>query len=491
MSLAKQANTAAPSVCLLLTNDDVSNAAARVIAKADEFPRGAVEIPRIREQHKTPIRNTLKDVVEAVLGLRNGEPNIQVVVTASQFIDPVSGKPHWSHEPLFDELPSGSNSLLEMLTGAGISVLCLEASDGAMAQAFAWAAGSLNCRIVNAEALVGEIRALLIERKQDQASLEIQNTFAEHYDQNELSNTGTVSAILWENENLLSAVREYIKSAGNRKIRILDLGCGSGRFEEVLLTDNSIEPSIESITAIDFAPRHIVNARQRLAHFLRPKEFKKVTFLRRIVERLNWPANHFDFVIAGFGIVCYTKTHLTLPQIGRVLRPQGVALINGYNSAALTYEVQNLDGHPDTQLAISIDKATNKMNLGKAQIDCFTFHEDDVRSLIALSGLRAVSDPILTFPIVHAAVRRTLVDSAPGGTRNGSAAQQANAKRHERCVGRGTACKDFQSYQEVNLRQRHFGGELNQWLQSIDHDLAKVFSDRGFYFSIKAYKEKR
>jgi SAM-dependent methyltransferase len=125
--------------------------------------------------------------------------------------------------------------------------------------------------------------------------------------------------------------------------------------------------------------------------------------VRRIAEDLRWPSNYFDIVIASFGIICFSNTHRTLPNIYSVLKPDGLVTISGYNRNAIKFEFDALmqaeGGSQASHFAINIDREKNVMKLNEVlEIRCFTFYPDDMAGILSLVGFKHVESAAETFP---------------------------------------------------------------------------------------------
>jgi ubiquinone/menaquinone biosynthesis C-methylase UbiE len=319
--------------------------------------------------------------------------------------------------------------------------------------------------------------------------LEVENKFALEYDEKELAGAATVSAMLWENGHAVNLIRTFIMGS-TEPVNILDLGCGTGRFEELLLTDPVLNKKIGSIVAVDFAPNYLVRARERLEHFLSSSELKKIVFLRRIAEDLQLPTDHFDVVIAGFGIVCFSQSHSTLREAYRVLRDGGLLVTTGYNRSALTFEfnesMRKAIGRSASHFAIEIDRNKNIMYLSKElHIHCYTFDLSDVLSLVTLIGFQPMDDSVRTFPTLYGSARKEYLLALSSNNRP---ARGKEGEKHATCLKRKN-CGAYASYQEANLKRDRFDSGFNEIIHNMDRDLEGLFGDKGFYFCFGAHKK--
>jgi ubiquinone/menaquinone biosynthesis C-methylase UbiE len=439
-----------------------------------------VRTHRIGLESRSELQARLRKIVDNATGIVDGSINVQAAIVDGELAC-AGGRGFVVTEPLYEELPAGANSLLDMLLGAGIPVLV---DAGSLPANAAYLVGRHGGRLLRRDRAGVQVRKAIEDVPYNRETLRVENEFARNYDAEELSGAATVSAILSENEFVVSELREFAKER-TEGLRILDLGCGTGRFEEILLTDPKLCPSIKEIVAVDFAPRYLVKARKRLAHFLPAEDLDKITFLRRVAEDLHLPDGHFDVVLASFGVVCFSRSHLTLQEVARVTKNGGLTVFNGYNRSALTYEFDAKVAHtgdPVTHFAIHIDKGKNLMRLGSQVIDCMTFDVDAFESLLRLVGLRPRSERSRTFPTFYGAARRTyLTELVP------SATAESNAGIHAGCRRPGVKCGEHLSYQDQNLAT-HTDSGFNDLIHKMDVDLERVLNRKGFYFSVAAFK---
>lgn len=401
----------------------------------------------VQKRQETPyewVFSTLESpslAVDTVLGIETGELFADIVILCVDDLPPLL-----------------QYSCVEDLVGAGIPTFLysklLSVED-------AWKMAAIGAKLLRLDFMEQDFAHALSSRKFDPATLELENEFAAEYDEKELSSLATLSAILWENEYVLEHIRNYA-AAANRPLRILDLGCGTGRFEEILMKDPYIAEHIASIDAVDFAPMYLKQAKSRLSHFLSPDKMEKIHFKRRIAEETLLPSNHYDVSIASFGIICFSQFHRTLPEIQRMLKPEGLACFNGYNRNAIAYDMKV----GSSSFVANIDKEWNEMDLLGKKMKCFTFDIQELHSFLCFIGFKPVVKETKTFPTLysftksdHLALHRS--ESLP--------------------FGKLSYCSQF-------LEKFFLKEGMTSTLQSIDKELTKALHDRGFYFSMVATK---
>ncbi|MBQ6586230.1 MAG: class I SAM-dependent methyltransferase [Coriobacteriales bacterium] len=112
----------------------------------------------------------------------------------------------------------------------------------------------------------------------------------------------------------LSQVKADAQAAG-RRVRALDLGCGSG-FMSLLLLDAGCE-----VIGVDFSCEMLEQARANVAG-----KGYEATFLQMRVQELDFPDASFDFVVSRNVTWVLEDVDRVYAQVMRVLAPGGVFL---------------------------------------------------------------------------------------------------------------------------------------------------------------------
>jgi ubiquinone/menaquinone biosynthesis C-methylase UbiE len=428
------------------------------------------------------LKRDILSILEEFLGLTSGDISVQAVIMDASF--PSSGASDYVITEVLDEiLPGKSGSAGGLLLGAGIPVFV---NFNAGTTDALWKTAASGVFLYASESIREDLQTALSHSRYNLSTLEVENEFAQIYDEKELSGAATVSAILWENEFVLSQIREYVRQHPF-PIRVLDLGCGTGRFEEVLLSDPGIASKIDRIYAVDFAPMYLKKARDRLKHFLTQEDLNRVTFSRRIAEDSHFPSNYFDVVIAGFGIICFSQFYKTIPEIQRILKPSGLVIFNGYNRNAATYDfdaaMKLRTGKSASHFAIEIDRKKHEMYLHDKVIQCFTFQVSDLEGLLQIAGLRPIYGASQTFPLLYGCARKNYLNklSSNQGSHVGCLHEA------QTCLNQGE-CNGYASYQSVNLEKDQYASGFDITLHRMDGDLIDVLKNQGFYFAVAAHK---
>jgi ubiquinone/menaquinone biosynthesis C-methylase UbiE len=278
--------------------------------------------------------------------------------------------------------------------------------------------------------LGGQLEEEFESLRYNRQTLEAIDQYAPDYDVEELSPLGTRAVIFWENERVLTAFRETKKRL-NRPLRILDVGCGTGRFEELLLSHTDTRGHIEEIVAVDFVPQFLRKAQDRLAELgLESKVEEKVVFKRRIAEDLQLPSESFDMVLASFGLPSFSDHQRAIPEGARVLQSGGTMVLTVYNDNSLNFEYEEkfserATGHRRSFFSVDIDRDENTMTLpGGDPFHCYTFTPEYLIEVVGQNlfvpteearGQAIDYAPMETFPVIHGCTQRRFIERLTSG----------------------------------------------------------------------------
>ena len=128
-----------------------------------------------------------------------------------------------------------------------------------------------------------------------------------------------IKEITWkrDGECLVMPVLEWLN--GVRGPLILDVGCGTGRFPEAVLSDGRFDGQI---WGLDVSIGMLRRARDRLA-----EHGDRCTLIRQDADVLPFPDGTFDAVICLETLEFTPRPEHTLGELMRVLRPGGVLLV--------------------------------------------------------------------------------------------------------------------------------------------------------------------
>lgn len=363
------------------------------------------------------LRDRLSNSVRKILC----EARCRAVISEAVFIDDHDQRITIA-EPLIDTLPRDAGSIVSQIVGAGLPLL-VNIDSSAADMTTVWASAAAGAKPAVRGRLYDDLRASLADMNTcvRRREFDVQNNFARDYDRSELENPATAMAVHYENDYVAQAVRDYAESSID-PIRILDIGCGSGRFEEILLSDADLANRIEQIVAVDFAPEHLRRAQRRITSLLGAAERSKIIWLRRLAQNLQWPPGYFDVVIAGFAVVSFADPIRVLQQAHRVLKPGGIFVGSAYNKKAAVYDFRKqIAERPGADrfpaFAARVDPEDGLLILPDGNsIACQTVDPDEFKMVTRLAGLAPLRDKIRTFPILSGNVRRAYLDRLSGRT---------------------------------------------------------------------------
>ncbi|RAM49968.1 MAG: methyltransferase type 11 [Hapalosiphonaceae cyanobacterium JJU2] len=98
---------------------------------------------------------------------------------------------------------------------------------------------------------------------------------------------------------------------------VLDIGCGTGEFERLLLTENPQQV----ITGVDISEEMLLVAKQKC------RTYPNVAFQTASVSALPFADNSFDVVVSASAFHYFDDPDAALREIKRVLKPEGKVVI--------------------------------------------------------------------------------------------------------------------------------------------------------------------
>ena len=98
---------------------------------------------------------------------------------------------------------------------------------------------------------------------------------------------------------------------------VLDIACGTGEFERLLLQDHSAQV----ITGVDLSERMLMQARRKLAGY------PNLSFELARASDLPFPNHCFDVVISANSFHYFPEPEVVLTEMRRVLKPSGKVVI--------------------------------------------------------------------------------------------------------------------------------------------------------------------
>lgn len=98
---------------------------------------------------------------------------------------------------------------------------------------------------------------------------------------------------------------------------VLDVACGTGEFERLLLTDNSTQ----SIVGVDISDKMLAIAKQKCS------VYPQVSFHTASVSALPFDSNSFDVIVSANSFHYFDDPLAALIEMKRVLKPDGKVVI--------------------------------------------------------------------------------------------------------------------------------------------------------------------
>ena len=296
------------------------------------------------------------------------------------------------------------------------------------------------------------------------------NRFARDYDKAERGKLATVAYYHFENDLIGDEVTQLLSTLpSDTRLRILDVGCGTGRIEESLA--QRPDRGRISVVAMDFAEDMIQMAFQKLSvestvrvavgREASPDRDDRlhVSLFRATAERLSFLAERgeecFDLAVLGFGLLSYVGYTDVLPAcpqkppttgLWRLLKAGAPLVFSVYNENSAVYErIARLD-YPDAELPIAavMDLSEGRLKVGNYYFKSEAFTSTRMVRFLRQAGFSVTPEDVMTFPTAHLMMHNS------------------EAKR-------------------LPLDTEFPPGRFDPDLYSLDRDLSAVVKDRGHY----------
>lgn len=124
-------------------------------------------------------------------------------------------------------------------------------------------------------------------------------------------------------DSYITKTLTYLKNWANISplATVLDVGCGTGEFESLILRDNPKQ----QITGIDISEQMLLVARQKFR--ANPNVYPNVSFQIAGVSNLPFTNHSFDVVVSASAFHFFDDPVAALAEIKRVLKPDGKVFI--------------------------------------------------------------------------------------------------------------------------------------------------------------------
>lgn len=253
----------------------------------------------------------------------------------------------------------------------------------------------------------------------DHDHMEKVDDFSVDYDAAECKRIATVAYYHFENKLIEDVVTQLVKTSTDT-VRVLDLGCGTGRIEKLLATHPG--RSQLEVVGIDFSSGMISESMKQLENvdeitlgLNRAEEDVDTvltTLFRAPAERLSFLnkryPQQFDFVILGFGFLSYVKYVDIIPPaaggesagVRSILKESGRLLFSVYNEKSLAYsEACEQFSQEESPIAAKMALEDGTLEVGDKKIACEAFSMDRMARLLKQGGYEL--ETMTTFPTVH------------------------------------------------------------------------------------------
>jgi len=156
----------------------------------------------------------------------------------------------------------------------------------------------------------------------------------------------------------LREVEKKLLASIHKESKILDVGCGSGRFSIGVAQLGHI------VTAVDITPAAITAASEKAKHL----KLGNVSFFVSDMTEMPFPNNEFDYVFCPRfsinAVATFHKRKKAVSEMMRVVKPGGIVYIESFNKLYLgrgpIMSIKNILGDLQKQISIMICNLVNK-----------------------------------------------------------------------------------------------------------------------------------
>ncbi|MCM2374659.1 methyltransferase [Aporhodopirellula aestuarii] len=258
--------------------------------------------------------------------------------------------------------------------------------------------------------------------------------FASEYDEAERKKVATVAYYQYETDRIAELIQRMLDGvSSDQRLRILDVGCGTGRIEEALC-ESDLSERID-LVAVDFSGAMIRSAHAKLKQRSQTCDVHlgmlgasttgklNVSLFRATAERLGFlgegDAMSFDLVVLGFGFLSYVNYREVLKSntgdegpggVFDLLRPGGKLVFSVYNEASAVYDriARTHTANDEMPVAAVMDPATGFLQVDLTRnFACDPFTVDRITRFVRQGGLTIDPEDVETFPTLHLMVNQS------------------------------------------------------------------------------------
>jgi len=156
----------------------------------------------------------------------------------------------------------------------------------------------------------------------------------------------------------LREVEKKLLASIHEESKMLDVGCGSGRFSIGAAQSGHI------VTAIDITPAAITAASEKAKHL----KLGNISFFVSDMTEMPFPNNEFDYVFCPRfsinAVATFHKRKKAISEMMRVVKPGGIVYIESFNKLYLgrgpIMSIKNIFGDLQKQISIMICNLVDK-----------------------------------------------------------------------------------------------------------------------------------
>lgn len=211
-----------------------------------------------------------------------------------------------------------------------------------------------------------------ISREEVARHIELAYKYARKYDQEEFFNNRVVGFFSeFEKQVILPDVKDYYYKCGET-VRILDIGCGTGRMIVPLSELGNVE-----IYGLDISAGMIREATDKLMNK------NNVKLVIGDSQYLPFQRNIFDVCLMNFGVISFAPDHeKVLRDLNFVMRENGIVWLSTYNADGLNFYVSKFY-EPSTVIKFSRE---NYIKVADMEVYCKPYRIEELRELLKKYG---------------------------------------------------------------------------------------------------------